>query len=54
VAASMAAVACAYTRATGKMPTSFPINHAEPLGFTPYPTVPPVPPSPTNGLSQAF
>lgn len=50
VAASMAAVACAYGRATGTMPTSFPINHNLPLGFTPYPTVPPLPPSPTDGL----
>ncbi|MFL5823014.1 MAG: molybdopterin cofactor-binding domain-containing protein [Solirubrobacteraceae bacterium] len=53
VAPSMAAVACAYARATGQLPTSFPINHNLPLGFTPYPTVPPVPPSPTNGLRQA-
>jgi isoquinoline 1-oxidoreductase subunit beta len=51
VAASMAAVACAYARATGTMPTSFPINHDQPLGFTPYPTVPPIPQSPTDGLS---
>ena len=53
VAPSMAAVACAYTRATGQLPTSFPINHNLPLGFTPYPTVPPIPQSPTNGLSEA-
>ena len=53
VAPSMAAVACAYARATGKLPTSFPINHHSPLGFTPYPTVPPIPQSPTNGLSKA-
>jgi isoquinoline 1-oxidoreductase beta subunit len=50
VAPSMAAVACAYARATGKLPTSFPINHDGPLGFTPYPTVPPLPPSPTDNL----
>jgi isoquinoline 1-oxidoreductase beta subunit len=50
VAASMAAVACAYGRATGTMPTSFPINHSLPLGFTPYPTVPPLPESPTDDL----
>ncbi|MEU3977947.1 xanthine dehydrogenase family protein molybdopterin-binding subunit [Streptomyces bacillaris] len=49
VAASMAAVACAYGRATGTMPTSFPINHAT-LSFEPKPTVPPVPASPTDGL----
>ena len=54
VAPSMAAVACAYARATGKLPTSFPINHHLPLGFDPYPTVPPIPQSPTNGLSEAF
>jgi isoquinoline 1-oxidoreductase beta subunit len=50
VAATMAAVACAYGRATGQMPTSFPINHNQPLGFTPYPTVPPLPESPTDKL----
>jgi isoquinoline 1-oxidoreductase beta subunit len=50
-APSMAAVACAYARATGTMPTSFPINHNDPLGFTPYPTVPPLPESPTNDFS---
>ena len=46
----MAAVACAYGRATGTMPTSFPINHNAPLGFTPSPTVPPIPESRTDGL----
>jgi len=54
VAASMAAVANAYARATGRMPTSFPINHNQPLGFTPLPTVPPIPQSPTDGLQEAF
>ncbi|MFZ0040879.1 MAG: molybdopterin cofactor-binding domain-containing protein [Solirubrobacteraceae bacterium] len=53
VAPTMAAVACAYARATGRLPTSFPINHFQPLGFTPYPFVPPLPPSPTNGLKYA-
>jgi isoquinoline 1-oxidoreductase beta subunit len=53
VAASMAAVACAYGRATGTMPTSFPINHGT-LSFEPNPTVPPVPASPTDGLSHAL
>jgi isoquinoline 1-oxidoreductase beta subunit len=53
VAASMAATACAYTRATGAMPTSFPINHDAPLDFTPFPTVPPIPQSPTDGLKYA-
>ncbi len=54
VAASMAAVGNAYARATGTMPTSFPINHNRPLGFTPLPTVPPIPQSPTDGLQEAF
>ncbi|MEU6494345.1 molybdopterin cofactor-binding domain-containing protein [Streptomyces sp. NPDC046984] len=54
VAGAMAAVACAYGRATGAMPTTFPINHGEPLGFEPLPTTPPVPASPTDGLSRAF
>jgi isoquinoline 1-oxidoreductase beta subunit len=54
VASSMAAVACAYARATGKVPTVFPINHNDPLGFTPSPLIPPLPPSPTDGLSHTF
>ncbi|OIK07710.1 molybdopterin cofactor-binding domain-containing protein [Streptomyces monashensis] len=54
VAAAAAAVACAYGRATGTMPTSFPINHAGPLGFEPLPTTPPIPASPTDGLNRAF
>jgi isoquinoline 1-oxidoreductase subunit beta len=54
VAGAMAAVACAYGRATGTMPTTFPLNHGEPLGFEPLPTTPPVPASPTDGLSRAF
>ncbi|MCC8242972.1 molybdopterin cofactor-binding domain-containing protein [Saccharothrix luteola] len=53
VAASMAAVACAYGRATGTTPTTFPINHGT-LSFTPKPTVPPIPQSPTDGLDHAF
>ncbi len=52
VAASMAAVACAYGRATGTMPTSFPINHGT-ISFSPKPTVPPIPASPTDGLNHA-
>ncbi|MET9195179.1 molybdopterin cofactor-binding domain-containing protein [Streptomyces olivaceus] len=51
VAASTAAVACAYGRATGTMPTVFPVNHGS-LSFEPKPTVPPVPPSPTDGLDH--
>ena len=54
VAPSMAAVACAYARATRTLPTSFPINHNGPLGFTPLPTVPPLPEEPTDGLSNEF
>ncbi len=54
VAASFAAVACAYGRATGTMPTSFPVNHDSPLGFDPLPTVPPIPQSPTDGLQSAY
>lgn len=51
VAASMAAVACAHGRATGTMPTVFPINHGT-LSFEPKPTVPPVPASPVDGLDH--
>jgi isoquinoline 1-oxidoreductase beta subunit len=51
VAATFAAVASAYGRATGTAPTAFPINHDQPVFFEPKPTVPPVPQSPTDGLS---
>jgi isoquinoline 1-oxidoreductase beta subunit len=51
---TQAAVACAYARATGTMPTEFPINHNKALGFTPEPTVPPIPQSPTDGLANTF
>ena len=54
VAPVMAAVANAYARATGTIPTSFPINHNQPLGFIPYPTEPSIPVEPTDGLSQEF
>ncbi len=55
VAASMAATACAYARATGKIPTEFPINHAQsPAHFTPFPTSPSTPQSPTDGLKYAY
>ncbi|MEU3839516.1 molybdopterin cofactor-binding domain-containing protein [Streptomyces sp. NPDC028635] len=54
VAGAAAAVACAYGRATGTMPTSFPVNHSGPLGFEPLPTSPPIPASPTDGLDRAF
>ncbi|MCF6376185.1 molybdopterin-dependent oxidoreductase [Nocardioides KLBMP 9356] len=49
VAATFAAVACAYARATGTMPTEFPINHRT-LSFEPKSFVPPIPQSPVNGL----
>lgn len=51
VAASMAATANAYARATGSMPTSFPINHGMPLAES---IVPPgtIPQSPTDGLGR--
>jgi len=54
VAAAMAATACAYARATQQVPEYFPINHREPLAFTPKPFVPPIPPSPTNGLQLTY
>lgn len=54
VASSMAAVACAYARATGRMPTYFPINHKDPLAFKPKSTVPPIPQSPTDGLRYTY
>ncbi len=53
VGTAMAAVACAYARATGKLPTEFPLNHSGPLGFEPFPTVPPIPQSPVDGLKKA-
>ena len=54
VAASFAAVACAYARATGSTPAYFPVNHRDPLEFKPKPFVPPVPQSPTNGLKLTY
>jgi isoquinoline 1-oxidoreductase beta subunit len=54
VAGAAAAVACAYGRATGSMPTTFPVNHDQPLGFEPLPTTPPIPASPTDGLDRAY
>jgi isoquinoline 1-oxidoreductase beta subunit len=53
VAASAAAVACAYARATGTMPTRFPINHGT-ISFKPKTFIPPVPQSPTNGLKFTY
>ncbi|OIJ28791.1 molybdopterin cofactor-binding domain-containing protein [Nocardioides luteus] len=54
VAASMAAVACAYARATGEMPTEFPINFHKPLHFETKPFIPSVPESPTDGLAHTY
>lgn len=54
VAASMAAVACAYARAVGKMPTEFPINFRDDLHFEPKPFTPSVPQSPTDGLDHTY
>jgi isoquinoline 1-oxidoreductase beta subunit len=51
VAPSMAAVACAYARSIGKIPTYFPINH-QTLSFDPYPVQPSSPQSPTDGLTN--
>jgi isoquinoline 1-oxidoreductase beta subunit len=48
---SMAAVACAYSRAVGKIATEFPVNFNEPLWFAPFPFEPSIPQSPTNGLN---
>jgi isoquinoline 1-oxidoreductase beta subunit len=53
VAPAFAATACAYARATGTMPTSFPINHGT-LGFEPFPLQPSTPQSPTDGLDYQF
>lgn len=53
VAASFAAVACAYARATGTVPTEFPINHGQ-ISFEEKDRIPPVPASPTDGLSHTY
>ena len=53
VAPAFAAIACAYARATGTMPTYFPINHGT-LGFEPLPLEPSTPQSPTDGLDHTF
>lgn len=52
VAPAMAATACALARATGKMPTEFPVNFAQ-LGYKPFPSSPPIPFSPKNGITLA-
>lgn len=51
VGSSAAAIACAYARATGKLPTRFPINH-DTISFKPKTFIPPIPPSPRNGLKR--
>lgn len=53
VAATMAATACAYRKATGTMPTAFPINHEGPIDFELIPRTPSIPQSPTDGLKKA-
>ncbi|MEO3938755.1 molybdopterin cofactor-binding domain-containing protein [Dermatophilaceae bacterium Soc4.6] len=53
VPATVAATACAYARATGTVPTRFPVNHGT-LSFVPKPFVPPIPPSPTDGLKYTY
>ncbi|GAA3141654.1 isoquinoline 1-oxidoreductase beta subunit [Kribbella aluminosa] len=53
VAPAFAAIACAYARATGTLPTYFPINHGK-LGFEPLPLQPSTPQSPTDGLDHTF
>ncbi|GAA1136082.1 molybdopterin-dependent oxidoreductase [Kribbella jejuensis] len=53
VAPAFAAIACAYARATGTLPTYFPINHGT-LGFEPLPLQPSTPQSPTDGLDHTF
>ncbi|WP_314173871.1 molybdopterin cofactor-binding domain-containing protein [Streptomyces winkii] len=53
VAASVAAVAGAYARATGTMPSRFPIYH-DTLSFDVKPFTPPIPASPSDGLSHTY
>ncbi|MGH3631982.1 MAG: molybdopterin cofactor-binding domain-containing protein, partial [Sciscionella sp.] len=53
VAPSCAAIACAYARATGKVPTKFPLNH-DTLSFKPYALEPSTLQSPTDGLKYAY
>ena len=53
VAVTKSAVACALARATATTPRAFPINHDDPLPFTPFPTEPPIPQSRRDGLRHA-
>jgi isoquinoline 1-oxidoreductase subunit beta len=52
VAVTKSAVAGALARATGRTPSYFPINHFAPLPFEPFPTEPPIPQSPRDGLKH--
>ena len=52
IAVTKSAVACALARATGKLPSYFPVNHLDPLPFDPFPTEPSIPPSPRDGLHE--
>jgi isoquinoline 1-oxidoreductase subunit beta len=56
LAATCGAVACAFARATDRVPEFFPIYHKDdrPDGFQEYPTSPPIPKSPTDGLEKTF
>src|SRR5690625_1697598 len=54
VAPAKAATAAAYTRAVGKLPARFPINHDDPLTFEPLPREPSIPQSPTDGLDHTY
>jgi isoquinoline 1-oxidoreductase beta subunit len=56
VPATAAAVVNAVRRATGVEPEYTPLLHKEPFpeGFTEYPTSPPIPPSPTDGLQFTY
>jgi len=56
VPATMAAVVCAYRRATGTEPEYTPLLHKEPFpeGMEQYPASPPIPESPTNGLETTY
>ncbi|MCW2757393.1 MAG: isoquinoline 1-oxidoreductase [Nocardioidaceae bacterium] len=55
VAASMAAVATAYARATGSPPTKFPILHDQTVkAFVPKSFIPSLPESPTDGLDHTY
>lgn len=51
VPTSTAAVACAYARASGTNPTTFPIGHEKDIPFEVKSFQPPIPESPTDGLT---